>query len=78
MHCVDRHRFHADPDPTFHFDADPDPDPPQVLHMLENQIYFLLPFTAVGVYLFYLYHKRNRCNNFQYVGQYIEIFWKEI
>ncbi len=24
---VDRHRFAADPDPTFHFDADPDPDP---------------------------------------------------
>jgi hypothetical protein len=24
---VDRHRFDADPDPTFHFDADPDPDP---------------------------------------------------
>ncbi len=24
---VDRHRFDADPDPTFHIDADPDPDP---------------------------------------------------
>jgi hypothetical protein len=23
---VDRHRFNADPDPTFHFDADLDPD----------------------------------------------------
>jgi hypothetical protein len=23
---VDRYRFDADPDPTFHFDADPDPD----------------------------------------------------
>ncbi len=24
---VDQHRFHADPDPTFHFDTGPDPDP---------------------------------------------------
>jgi hypothetical protein len=24
---VDRHRFDAHPDPTFHFDADPDPYP---------------------------------------------------
>jgi hypothetical protein len=28
MQCVvERHRFYADPDLTFHFDADPDPDP---------------------------------------------------
>jgi hypothetical protein len=44
---VDRHRFDADPEPTFHFDADPDPDPDwhqnnadhirtQVLHIMEN------------------------------------------
>jgi hypothetical protein len=24
---VDRHRFDADPDSTFHFDADPEPNP---------------------------------------------------
>jgi hypothetical protein len=31
---VDRHRFGADPDPTFHFDADtgPDPDPTPKLY----------------------------------------------
>jgi hypothetical protein len=28
---VDRHRFDADPDPTFHFDGDPDTDPDPTL-----------------------------------------------
>ncbi len=28
---VDRHRFDADQDPTFHFDANQDPDPGQTL-----------------------------------------------
>jgi hypothetical protein len=47
MHCVDRHRFDADPDPTFHFDADPHPDsePDPTLGfthvvMLGNQIFY--------------------------------------
>jgi hypothetical protein len=44
---VDRHPFDADPDPTFQFAADPDLDPTQVLHMLENLIFFLLFFTAL-------------------------------
>ncbi len=57
VHGVDRHRFDADLDLTFQFEFDHDPDTrnrilPQVLHMLENQIYFMLLFTAVGVYLF--------------------------
>ncbi len=27
---MDRHRFDADPDPTFYFDADPVPDPSSI------------------------------------------------
>jgi hypothetical protein len=37
---VDRHRFEADPDLTFHFDGDPDPNTTPVLHMLENPIFY--------------------------------------
>jgi hypothetical protein len=63
---VDRHCFDADPDPTLNFDADPDPDPdptPSLTH-------FLL-FT-----LYYLFRQCHKCNNFQCVEQYIEIFWE--
>jgi hypothetical protein len=77
VHCVDRHRFDADPDSTFHFGADPhpdsEPDPtPGFTHviMLGNQTFLKLLFIGVGVYLFFLYHQCHRCNNFHYVGQY--------
>jgi uncharacterized membrane protein len=34
INIVDRHRFDADPDPTFHFAAYPDPDPtPSFTHV---------------------------------------------
>ncbi len=49
---LDRRRFEADPDPTFHFydDKDLDPDPtPYFIYMLENLN--LYQFTAVPVYV---------------------------
>jgi hypothetical protein len=86
MHCVDRHRFDADPDPTFHFDADPDPDTrnwilPQVLYTcchIEKSDFYKTFVHSNGSLLVLSYHQRPRCNNFQNVGPYIEIFWEEI
>jgi hypothetical protein len=53
---------------------------PQVLHMLENQIFLLLLFTALPVYstMFHLFHQIQRCHHFQYFEIYIEILWKKI
>jgi hypothetical protein len=33
--------FYANPDPTKHFDTDPDPIVHKVLHILENQTFFI-------------------------------------
>ncbi len=48
---MDRHRFYADPNPTFHFDAEPywDPDPISryTVHKLENIKFILTLFTAM-------------------------------
>ncbi len=45
---VDRHRFDADPDLTFHFDANPDTDPtPNFTHIGKLEIF--LDFIAVAV-----------------------------
>jgi hypothetical protein len=51
------HRFHADPNPTFHFDAEPDPEPyrvliciiSQILQMLQNLNFFLFSGIIVTV-----------------------------
>ncbi len=47
---VDRHRFDADPYPTFHFGAYQDLDPtPSFTHVGKFDFLFLLLFTAVPV-----------------------------
>ncbi len=69
----------SDPDPTFHFDADPYPDPyptTKVLHVNGNQNYFFT-FIHRASLQFYLSLQRQRGHNFQYFGQFIEIFWKK-
>ncbi len=79
---MDRHRFYADPDPTFYFMPIKIRILAQVLHLLENLI-FLLLFTAVTLHciiyftLYYLSHRRPWCNNFLYCRQYTKIPKKE-
>jgi hypothetical protein len=62
-------------DPTFHFHADPEsrsrPYPKLVSHMLDNQNSLKISYQC----LFYISRQRHRRFNFQYFGQYIEIFW---
>jgi hypothetical protein len=49
---VDRHRFEADPNPSFHFDADPDPAPdPDATPSYVGKSDFLLLFITVSVYI---------------------------
>jgi hypothetical protein len=41
---VGRHRFDADPEPTFHFDADPDLDPtPTFKHVEKSEFFSAMP-----------------------------------
>jgi hypothetical protein len=48
---VDRHRFDADPDPTFHFDADPDPD--RTLRFIQkNGTFFTFIHSIVSLHNF--------------------------
>jgi hypothetical protein len=49
LSVVDRHRFDADPDSTFHFVPRSGSESYQIIRMLENQIFFLLLFTTVPV-----------------------------
>ncbi len=46
---LDRHRFDADPYPTFHYDADPDPDPTSVYTQVENQKFSVIGVTIFGI-----------------------------
>ncbi len=56
---MDRQRFDADPDPTFHSDADPDPDPTlSFTHVGESEIIF----TAVPVNITHLSCQPHTCN----------------
>jgi hypothetical protein len=66
----------ADPDPTFHFDTYPDPDPTQSFTLVGNQIFFLLIFTAVSVYIVLSCLSSHWCQNFLCFRQYLEIFWE--
>jgi len=49
---------------------------PQILHMLVNHIFDNFYLQKIQFTLFYL-SPRQRCINFQYFGQYIEIFRKK-
>ncbi len=79
---VDLHRFAADPDPNFHVDADPDPDPDW--HKMMPILMRILPpasrmkITALPVFMFYLLHRCQKCHNFKYFGQHIEILRKKV
>jgi hypothetical protein len=62
---VDRLRFDAHPDPTFHFDADPYAEPILSLHNLKIQNFFIL-FTALPVDTVYLSPQRHRCHKLNF------------
>ncbi len=49
---------------------------PNVLHMLENLKFVKLTFTAVQVYIVlpFFCHRQIFIYNFQYFGQYFEVF----
>jgi hypothetical protein len=50
---VNRHRFDADPEPTFHFDADPDPLPKLYLSWKqEKKIDFISPQCQSHCFIF--------------------------
>jgi hypothetical protein len=49
IYCCGRHRFDADPEPTFHFDADPDLDPTATSKQVEKSEFFILLITAMLV-----------------------------
>jgi hypothetical protein len=77
---VDRHYINVDPDPDpiFHFDADPDPTLSFTYVCRKIRPIFVDLFTAVLVYLVASCSSfSHRCQNFQYYGQCIEIFWKK-
>jgi hypothetical protein len=68
---VDRHRFVADPDPAWHKNnADPHADPTPILSMLENQNFIFILSQHCQFTTFF----SHQCHNFQYFGQFIEIF----
>jgi hypothetical protein len=54
---VDRHRFDADPNPTFRFDGDPNPDPNpdptlSLTHGKSEFLFYLFKFHSTLFYLF--------------------------
>ncbi len=70
---VDRHRFDADPDQTFHFAADPDPDPtPSFTHIIKSEyIFFYFNSQQYQFTLFHLTRQCHGCHPFQYFGDYV-------
>jgi hypothetical protein len=80
---VDRHRVDDDPDqdPTFHFDADPDPTP-SLTHTRIGQSEFFYTFIHINdslhcfIFLVSVVDVIDVMGSFQYVEQYIEIFWE--
>ncbi len=70
---VDRHRFEAHPDPTFHVDADPGPDPdpdaapdPDPSFTRVGRTKICLLFTECQLVFVF---QRHWCHNFQHIGQ---------
>ncbi len=88
---VDWHLVGADPDPNFHVGANPDlkPDPDdddlhadcgsyRKFHTCWKIIFFCLLLVSALQNMFYLSHQCQRCHNFKYFGQHIELLWKKV
>ncbi len=72
---MDRHRFYADPDPTFNTDADLDP----ILsfkHVRKSDFLILL-FTAVPAYIVLSFSSSSKVS-YSIFRQYFKIFWKKV
>jgi hypothetical protein len=78
---VDCFDAHPDWDQTSHFDADPDTDPTlNYTHVGKSETFLILLTSSASLhcFIFLVSRQRHRCHNFQYFGQYIEIFWKKV
>jgi hypothetical protein len=81
-HVVDRHRFHADPDLTFHFNADPDPDsdldPTTNFPRVGKSEFFAFIAVPISEFpLFYLSRQRHRCRNFNVLDSLLKFSGKK-
>jgi hypothetical protein len=90
---VDRHRFDADTDsdPTLHVDVDPDPDidwlqndgdphanpTPSFTPVQKKDFFYLYSYQSQFTMIFFS-HEWQRCHDFKYFKQHIEIFWRKI
>jgi hypothetical protein len=83
---VDRQHIDADPDPNFHVDADSDPKPgpvpilmrilPQVLHILENVIFFSFSQTNASLKCFTFIKSVKGVIIFRFSDRILKTFWK--
>ncbi len=71
---MDRHRFEADPNPSFHFDADPDPAPdPDATPSYVGKSDFYFYSQQCQFTLFHLSLQCHRSHNFQYFGHSLKL-----